>query len=355
MNYLQSNEVVFAGHPDRLCNQIGAAILQCAMRDDDKTRAGIEVLGSKDQIVIAGEITTKAQLNVEDIAKNILRECGVCPLPVVNKLGVQSADIALGVDVGGAGDQGDVFGAACDDNEFYLPNAQMILQDFAEWYYHERLAAPKALYPDGKAQITGIYDAKTRNLVAIKTVVISYQNAEMNSDFRKFWDRHMKVGFERIANAYGYDTTDTQFLINATGKFQIGGFAADAGVLGRKLVVDGYHGFFRTAGGATAGKDPTKVDFSAAIMARQLAKHAVKHGAHWAEVQISYCIGLEQPVGIMLLTDRGFQSVPEEWYEICKPRKMIELLRLKQIDYVQLARFGNFGRYEKEYYSREIL
>lgn len=180
--------------------------------------------------------------------------------------------------------------------------------------------------------------------------MISYQNAEEGAEFRKKWDKELRTAFQEIAENYGYEVKDDAFLINPTGKFNIGGFDGDAGVLGRKLVVDAYQGFFRTSGGATAGKDPSKVDFSAAMKSRELAKRIVFNGAKWAEVQLSYCIGIKQPVGITILTDTGYKQVPEEWYEECEPARMIKDLRLLDMNYVELARFGNFGRYEKEYF-----
>ena len=352
MIYTQSNETVFVGHPDRICNQIGAAILREAMSKDKATRAGIEVCGGKGKIFVTGEMRTRADIDVDAITRKVLTACGVNSVQYVieNNIGMQSADIALGVDKGGAGDQGDIFGAACNDNEFWLPDAQMILQDFVMKYYDMQMKNPDSLYPDGKAQITGEYDGRSRRLVKIKKVVISYQNAEEGAEFRKRWDKEVRRTFQEIAESYGYKVGDNAFLINPTGKFKIGGFDGDAGVLGRKLVVDGYQGFFRTSGGAAAGKDASKVDFSAAMKSRALAKRVVFDGAKWAEVQLSYCIGKKHPTGIMVLTDTGYKEVPEEWYEECEPARMIKDLRLNDMDFVQLARFGNFGRYEKEYF-----
>lgn len=356
MNFVQSNEVVFAGHPDRLCNQIGAAILKAAVEQDPNTRAGIEVCGGKGKIFVTGEMTTDAYINVEKIVKSVLSDNKVdTNIEIENNIGTQSPDIAQGVDIGGAGDQGEIFGAACDDTPFYLPVAQMILQDFAEEYNFLHCAHPDELYADGKAQITGVYDSETRKLIRIKTVVISYQNAEKDDGFRRYWDAIIKRIFGVIAVKYGYSIKDTEFKINPTGKFLVGGFEGDAGVLGRKLVVDGYHNFFRTSGGATTGKDATKVDFSAAIKARHLAISAVKNGAKWAEVQLSYAIGVAEPVGITLKTDKGYQEVPEEWYSECTPARMIEDLNLRKIDYVQLAKFGNFGKYEMLFYGEELI
>lgn len=242
------------------------------------------------------------------------------------------------MDIGGAGDQGMMFGYACDETQFYVPKAMAILQEFSRTYEGMRKTNPDLLFADGKAQITGIYDDEFR-LVKIKTFTISYQNSEIN---REFTDQLVRTAAEMICHKYKVEVE--QFLINPTGKFFIGGFDGDAGVLGRKIVVDSYQSFAPVGGGAFSGKDPTKVDRSGAYKARQLAIRALKeHNLKWCEIQLSYAIGVAEPLAIYIDSDKGNLDVPVEWYKECMPVNIIKDLKLRQPIYEETACFGHFG------------
>lgn len=339
---LYSNEIVFRGHPDKVADQISAAILRECIKQDRNTRAGIEVLGGKGKIFVTGEITTRAKYNVKKIVKSVLRDVGYSTnYKVVDNIGRQSPDINQGVDQAsgeiGAGDQGMMFGYACNDTKEMLPTAMVILQKLSKFYDELRKDSPNEFYPDGKAQITGIYD-KDFKLKKIKTFVISYQNSEKN---RAKTDEILKTAASSIAKEYGIEIEE--FLINPTGKFLIGGFDGDAGLTGRKIVVDAYQSFANVGGGCMNGKDPSKVDFSAAHKARELAKRVVRNEKlKWAEVQLSYAIGVAEPVAIYIDSNRGTIEPPKKWYKECTPKNIIKDLDLLNADYVELAKYGHF-------------
>lgn len=342
MSHLYSNEIVFRGHPDKVCDQISGAILNWLIDYDVNSRAGIEVVGGKGLIVVTGEVTTKAPLddiNVRTIVWDTLEDIGYDPrkYEIINNLGVQSPDIAQGVDTGGAGDQGMMFGYATRETPEFLPTAMVILQKFAKAYDELRKKYRKLLFPDGKAQITGEYVG--RKLVKIKTFLCSYQNAETR---RNYTDVLLETLIRDIVKEYNLEIE--QILFNPTGKFLIGGFEGDAGLTGRKIVVDAYQSFANVGGGCMNGKDPTKVDFSAAHKARQIAKQFLKDNPYidWCEVQLSYAIGKAEPLAIYISTDEGDVTVPSSLYEECTPKRIISDLRLKELDFEQLARFGHF-------------
>lgn len=341
---LFSNEIVWAGHPDKVADQIGAALLKEYVSKDKDTHAGIEVMGGKGIIFVTGEVTSKARVNVKKVVKRVLKDRGYrTNYKIINNIGLQSPDINRGVSqLGGeigAGDQGMMFGYACNDTVEMLPTAMVILQKLARMYEDIRKDNPKDFYPDGKAQITGIYDENMK-LKRIKTFVISYQNAEVNRDKT---DEILKSVASSIASEYGIKIDE--FLINPTGKFLIGGFDGDAGLTGRKIVVDAYQGFAPVGGGNFNAKDPSKVDFSAAHKARQLAKRIVKNEKlRWAEVQLSYAIGVAEPVAIYIHSNRGYLPVPKTWYKECKPANIIKDLDLLNADYEEMAKFGHFTK-----------
>lgn len=240
-----SNEIVFRGHPDKVCDQIADALLDAYMKDDKNTRAGIECTGGKGVIFVTGEVTSKSNVDVSAVVHRVLRDVGYSDnFEVINNLGVQSPDIAQGVDIGGAGDQGMMFGYACNETEKHVPKAMAILQELSRVYDVLRKDYPNDFYADGKAQITGYYDDDFR-LVKIKTFTISYQNSEKN---REFTDEKIRYYAESICKNYNVEVEE--FLINPTGKFLIGGFDGDAGVVGRKIVVDSYQSFAPVGGGA---------------------------------------------------------------------------------------------------------
>ena len=337
---LYSNEIVFRGHPDKVCDQISDALLDECLKQDKNSRCGIEVMGGKGKIFITGEVTTKAKIEVEKIVKRVLKDIGYSTdYEIIDNLGKQSIDIALGTNekIGGAGDNGMMFGYACNDNENYLPTAMVILQELSKKYDNLRKTDNRFL-PDGKAQITGYYE--DNKLTKIKTFTICYQNTELD---RKNTDEIIKNIVLEICKKYNIEVLE--FLINPTGRFLIGGFEGDAGLTGRKIVVDSYQSFANVGGGAFSGKDPSKVDRSGAYKAREIAKKIIQENKEytWCEVQLSYAIGKEEPLAIYIKTNINEIEATSKLYEECKPKNIIKDLNLKNICYEELARFGHFN------------
>ena len=334
-----SNEIVFRGHPDKVCDQISDAILDECLKQDKNSRCGIETVGGKGTIFITGEVTTKAKINVEKIAKRVLQDVGYSTnYQIIDNIGKQSPDIALGTndEVGGAGDNGMMFGYACRDTKEYLPTAMVILQKLSRAYDELRKKDNRFL-PDGKAQVTGIYEGN--KLLKIKTFTICYQNTELE---RQITDSILIDICHSICKEYNIEIEE--FLINPTGKFEIGGFEGDAGLTGRKIVVDSYQSFANVGGGAFSGKDPTKVDRSGAYKAREIAKKILIDNKEysWCQVQLSYAIGKAKPLAIYITTDKGEIETPEYLYDECTPKNIINDLNLKNICYEDKAKFGHF-------------
>ena len=336
---LYTNEIVFRGHPDKVCDQISDALLDAFLKEDKHSRCGIEVMGGKGKIFITGEVTSKASVDVESVVKRVLYDVGYnTNYEIINNLGKQSPDIAMGTndEVGGAGDQGMMFGYACNDTKELLPTAMVILQRFSKWYDKERLNC-SYLRSDGKAEITGYYDDNMK-LKKIKYFTISYQNDEEHRDYT---DNLIKEVCINICKDYNIEIEE--FLINPTGKFEIGGFEGDSGLTGRKIVVDSYQSFCKVGGGAFSGKDPTKVDRSAAYKAREVAKdYLTKYDLSWCEVVISYAIGIDKPLSIYINSNKGYIEPKESLYLECTPKNIIDDLDLLNITYEEKARFGHF-------------
>ena len=336
---LFSNEIVFRGHPDKVCDQISAAILDECLRQDPDSRCGVETVGGKGKIFITGEVTSKAVFSVEDVARRVLRDIGYRDdYEIIDNIGKQSADIALGTneEAGGAGDQGMMFGYACNDTEELLPLAMVILQKLA-LKYDELVHTHKDFYPDGKAQITGEYDDDF-NLVKIRDFTVSYNNSEEN---RSETDKILIDYITELCNGYGIKIE--QFLINPTGKFLIGGFEGDAGLTGRKIVVDSYQSFANVGGGCMNGKDPSKVDLSGTYMARVYAVELLrKYNLKWCEVQLSSAIGLRRPLAIYIDSDKGNLEPEEQMYVRGEPKNIISELHMKEICYEKQAMYGHF-------------
>ena len=350
---LYSNEIVFRGHPDKVCDQISDALLDAFLSVDPSSRCGIEVMGGKGKIFITGEVTSAAKLDVEAVVMRVLKEVGyingdnaenltpsgtLADFEIVNNLGVQSQDIALGTndEVGGAGDQGMMFGFACDDNAEYKPTAMVIMQEFSKFYDELRQKDSRFL-ADGKTQLTGEYDDDMR-LIKIKDWTISYQNTETN---RAETDQILIDKAREIAGKYGVEVE--KFLVNPTGKFLIGGFMGDAGLTGRKIVVDSYQSFAPVGGGAFSGKDPSKVDRSAAYKAREIAVDYLKrYNLHSCEVQLSYAIGIAEPLAIYINGDGKSITLDPELYAACTPKNIIKDLDLLHKKYEDTAKFGHF-------------
>ncbi len=337
---IYSNEIVFRGHPDKVCDQISDAILDACLRQDKNSRCGIEVAGGKGKIFITGEITSNAKIDVSKITKRVLNNVGYSTnYEIINNIGNQSLDIARGTndEVGGAGDNGMMFGYACKDTKQLLPTAMVILQEFSQYYDKLRIKDKRYL-SDGKAQITGYYN-KDGELIKIKTFTICYQNTEKE---REQTDNILKEICNKICNKYNIKVEE--YLINPTGKFKIGGFEGDAGLTGRKIVVDSYQSFANVGGGAFSGKDPSKVDRSGAYKAREIAKKILltNDKYKWCIVQLSYAIGMTKPLAIYIETNIGYVETPDFLYEECTPKKIIEDLNLKNECYEDRAKFGQF-------------
>ncbi len=336
---LYSNEIVFRGHPDKVCDQISDALLDEYMKGDKNSRCGVEVCGGKGKIFITGEVTSKVKVDIEKTVKWVLKDAGYSDnYEIINNLGVQSKDIALGTndEVGGAGDQGIMFGYAINDNSNYLPTSMVILQKLSKEYDNLRKIDSRFM-SDGKAQITGYYDDDMK-LYKIKDFTISYQNTEKE---RERTDKIIKD--IAISICKEFDIEIEKFLINPTGRFEIGGFEGDSGLTGRKLLIDNYHTFSKVGGGAFSGKDPTKVDRSAAYKARLIAvDYLKKYNLRWCEVSISYAIGIRKPLSISINSNIGLINPNKKLYEECVPANIIKDLDLKNKCYYETAKFGHF-------------
>ena len=342
---LFSNEIVFRGHPDKVCDQISDALVDEFIKGDKKSRCAIETMGGKGKIFITGEVTSKGKVNISKVVKSVLKDVGYSSnYEIINNIGVQSSDIAMGTndEVMGAGDQGMMFGYACSDNDLYLPTAMVILQELSRKYDILRKSDSR-FKSDGKAQVTGYYSDDMK-LLRIKTFTISYQNIEKE---RSETDKIIKDICNNICSKYNIEVEE--YLINPTGKFEIGGFEGDAGLTGRKIVVDSYQGFAPVGGGAFSGKDPTKVDRSGAYKARLIAVYYLKkYNLKWCKVQLSYAIGIRKPLAIYIDSDKGI--LPEEvtinkydsLYEECEPKNIIDDLNLLNERFYERSKFGHF-------------
>ena len=356
-NFLFTSESVTEGHPDKIADQISDAVLDEVMRQDPKGRVACETLVTTGLVVVAGEITTTAIIDYDELIRKTVAEVGYddalfgfdsTTCAVMCTIKRQSPDIAMGVDTGGAGDQGLMFGFACDETAELMPMpiqlAHRLTQRLSEVRKSKKV---DFLRPDGKSQVTVEYrDGKP---FRVDCVVISTQHSDTvpNEDLRNAIMEHV---IKPIVPAHMMDAK-TKFHINPTGRFVIGGPMGDAGLTGRKIIVDSYGGYSRHGGGAFSGKDPSKVDRSACYMARYIAKNIVAAGlAKRAEVQLAYAIGVAEPVSVMVDTF-GTGTIPEERItEIVRenfsltPKGIIEALDLRKPVYKATAAYGHFGR-----------
>ena len=331
-------ESVTSGHPDKMCDQFSDAILDECLKQDPNTRAGIETFGNHGLLVIGGEVTTKANFNAEEIAKRVYNQIGY-EKDFATTIGIikQSPDIAQGVDTGGAGDQGIMYGFATNETPEFLPMAVVKVHALAKGLEDLRKQnILNWLKPDGKTQIT------VENGV-IKSVLISAQHLDSVGN-----DEIKNSLVEKLIKPIIGDISGVEILINPTGRFVIGadGFEADAGLTGRKIMVDTYCGLIPHGGGAFSGKDPSKVDRSAAYMARFVAKNLVANGfAKQCLVSVAYAIGRSEPLMVEAINEKG-----ESLAEIVKnkfdfrPLAIIERLNLRQPIYQQTAAYGHFGK-----------
>jgi len=356
--YLFTSESVTEGHPDKIADQISDAILDACLTEDPTSRVACETLMATGLVVVAGEITTKAYVDFQSVVRGVVSSIGynnalygfdsnTCA--VISSINKQSGDIAMGVDTGGAGDQGMMFGYACNETAELMPMpillAHKLTQRLSEVRKHGKLPY---LRPDGKSQVTVEYDAN-RKPVRVDAVVVSTQHAETigNDELRADILKHV---IQAVIPADLLDA-DTKYHINPTGRFVIGGPMGDTGLTGRKIIVDTYGGMGRHGGGAFSGKDPTKVDRSAAYVARYIAKNIVAAGlAERVEVQLAYAIGVAHPVSVMVDTfgtgrvdNCTLVDLVQEHFDLT-PRGIIESLDLLRPIYKQTAAYGHFGR-----------
>ena len=335
---LYTNEIVFRGHPDKVCDQISDALLDAFLVGDKTSRCGIEVMGGKGKIFITGEVTTSSEVNVEEVVRRVLKDVGYIDQNnrAINVVESGNPDDNGTVDDQGAGDQGMMFGFACDETSDYKPIAMQLLQDFSRFYDELRQQDTRFL-PDGKTQITGIYDSNM-HLVKIKDWTISYQNTEED---REATDKILMDQARKLAKQYNLEVD--KFLVNPTGKFLIGGFQGDAGLTGRKIVVDSYQSFAPVGGGAFSGKDPSKVDRSGAYKAREIAiRYLKEYQLARCEVQLSYAIGIAEPLAIYIVGDGKNIDPKPELYAECTPKQMISDLDLLNKRFEETAKFGHF-------------
>lgn len=346
---LFTSEAVSIGHPDHVCDMISDSILDSCLKQDKNARVACETMAKDEFIVLSGEISTTANIDVEQIAKNTIKRIGYTYTPrVLNLLSKQSPDIAQGVDIGGAGDQGIMFGYATTETPEYMPLAITMAHDLIKLATKLREEG-KFLYagPDMKSQVTLAYEEG--ETTTVDTMLMSIQHTEdyNEKEFRSFIQNEIMV---KVAEKYHLNT-DFKVLINPTGKFVIGGPEGDAGLTGRKIIVDTYGGYAPHGGGAFSGKDPTKVDRSAAYMARYLAKNIVASGiAKECLIQLSYAIGVAQPISIYVDCKETNQVEEEkiiqaiyEHFDL-SPKGIIDKLQLCNPIYSETCNGGHFGR-----------
>lgn len=360
-NFIFTSESVTEGHPDKIADQISDAILDAMIEQDPYSRVACETLITTGLVVISAEITTKSQVDIRQVVRNTIKEIGYTnsamgfdadTCSVLLTIDRQAADIALGVDKKGAGDQGLMFGYACDETEEFMPSpilyAHRLVKRLSEVRKDRTLPF---LRPDGKSQVTFRYE--NGEPVGVDAVVISSQHSEEIS--RK--DLIEGIREEVINHCLGaLVSKDTLIHINPTGRFVIGGPMGDTGLTGRKIIVDTYGGWSRHGGGAFSGKDPTKVDRSATYMARYVAKNIVAASlASRCEVQLAYAIGVAEPVSVMIDTfgtavvaEEKISEAVREIFDLT-PEGIISHLGLRKPIYRKTASYGHFGRNEETF------
>ena len=369
-NFLFTSESVSEGHPDKVADQISDAILDAMMTQDPTSRVAVETLVTTGLAMVSGEVTTKAYVDIQDTVRRTIRRIGYTTdayrfdadsCGVVSAIHQQSPDIAMGVDTGGAGDQGMMFGYACDQTPEYMPMtiafAHQLVKKLAD--IRKNGTDMSYLRPDAKSQVTIEYDEK-KQPVRVHTVVVSTQHDPDATQKQIKDDVIEKV----VPTVIPKDLLDdkTIYHINPTGRFEIGGPHGDTGLTGRKIIVDTYGGWGAHGGGAFSGKDPTKVDRSAAYACRHLAKNVVAAGlAKECLVQVAYAIGVAQPVSIFINT-YGTGSIPDlQIAEILRknvdmtPKAIIERFNLRRPIFLATAAYGHFGRAEFEWEKLDLV
>lgn len=337
LNDTYTVESVTCGHPDKVCDQISDAILDACLKQDPKSRVAVETFGSHGHLVLGGEITTKAKVNYKKIASDVYKKIGYTKkLDIQVFIVEQSPDIAQGVDTGGAGDQGIMYGFATDETEEFLPLGVVLVHKLAKGLEKLRTSGKvKWLKPDGKTQVT-FHNGK------IKTVLVSTQHD------KKIKQAEIRENLieKLIRPILGNETDKVEILVNPTGSFVQGGFEADAGLTGRKIIVDTYGGLVPHGGGCFSGKDLTKVDRSGAYMCRYVAKNLVANG-YGKEVMVSvaYAIGHIEPLMVYAVNEKGqdLSSIATKHFDF-RPREIIKQLNLLRPIYAQTAAYGHFGK-----------
>jgi S-adenosylmethionine synthetase len=354
-----TSESVTEGHPDKMADQISDAVLDAVLRDDPTGRVACEVLVTTGSCIVAGEITTTTYVDVPKLAREVIADIGFTDAAygfdaktcgVFNVIQAQSPDIAMGVDTGGAGDQGLMFGYACDETPELMPLPITLAHKLARRLSDCRRSGElNFLRPDGKSQVSVEY--VNNKPVRIDAVVISTQHHDSVST-EELREKVRKHVIDAVVPQNMVDA-NTKYHINPTGRFVIGGPHGDTGLTGRKIIVDTYGGMGRHGGGAFSGKDPTKVDRSACYMARYIAKNIVAAGlASRCEVQLAYAIGVAEPVSVMVNTFGTGTLDESRITDLIRanfpltPRGIIEHLKLRRPIYRQTAAFGHFGRTE---------
>jgi S-adenosylmethionine synthetase len=360
MSYLFTSESVSEGHPDKICDQISDAVLDAVLKEDPTSRVACECFASTGLIMVGGEITTETYIDLPDIVREVIRKIGYTKAEyrfdadscaVLNVINRQSPDIAMGVNTGGAGDQGMMFGYACTETEELMPAALMyshaLVKKLADIRKQQSSLMPY-LRPDAKAQVTVAY-SDSGEITRVDAIVVSTQHDPINSQSIIHNDV-MEHIIKQVIPSHLIDS-QTKFHINPTGNFEIGGPHGDTGLTGRKIIVDTYGGKAPHGGGAFSGKDPTKVDRSAAYAARHLAKNIVASGlAKECTIQVSYAIGVANPVSLYVDT-HGTSSVPGNVISEfimnnvdLTPIGIINRLDLRKPIYQETAAYGHFGR-----------
>ncbi|MBI4708767.1 MAG: methionine adenosyltransferase [Candidatus Portnoybacteria bacterium] len=331
-------ESVTSGHPDKICDQISDAVLDECLRQDPKSRVAIESFGGHGILVICGELTTNAQVDFANLGRQVYRDIGhQNELKVITNVVQQSPDIAQGVDTGGAGDQGIMYGYATDETSQFLPKGVVMAHKLAQGLEKLRRSGQATwLFPDGKSQVT-------INSHGTEKILVSCQHSDSVSQDdikREIIEKVIKSAFDEE------DYNGAEILVNPTGKFVQGGFEADTGLTGRKIMVDTYGGLIPHGGGAFSGKDPTKVDRSAAYMARFAAKNIVANGlAKKCLVSVAYAIGRVEPLMVEAINEKGesIDEIVNKNFDF-RPQAIIERLNLRRPIYRQTAAYGHFGK-----------
>ena len=357
-----TSESVTEGHPDKLCDQISDAVLDAVLSADPLGRVACESMAKDQDVYVVGEVTTNAKLDIDPLVRETIRKIGYTQADagftadtcrITANLTRQSSDIAMGVDIGGAGDQGLMFGYACDETKELMPFPIMMAHKLClQLAEARRRGVLDFLRPDGKSQVTVEYEG--RKPVRVDAVVVSTQHAD-SAGIETVREGVRECIIKTVIPAHMLDE-NTKYHINPTGRFVTGGPVGDSGLTGRKIIVDTYGGSAHHGGGCFSGKDPTKVDRSAAYMARYIAKNIVAAAlANCAEVQLAYAIGVEHPVSIMVDTfgtgkvdNWALEALIRKHFELT-PKGIIESLDLRRPVYKKTAAYGHFGRSEPEF------